>query len=186
MYLSKHTPWLACWKFKKHLSRRMMCLLPSTIMNNLNYKHVPFITFKAGYMIGKDSTGMELYLASIVASSGAHKMSFDRNFAVSIPPRFLLYQVSRHVNLCRRNKKCRNINFHMNLILMYTSLRSPVIPSCAFRKPEGPRSISSMSRDWRPLESNLPSNVPNLLNRCIVGHIKKMDKDENQHPYLLL
>lgn len=39
----------------------------------------------------KDSTGIRLYEALTVTSSGAFDMSFDKNFAVSIPPRFLLH-----------------------------------------------------------------------------------------------
>lgn len=42
-------------------------------------------------MVVKDFKGIRLYAASTVTSSGAIDMSFDKKFAVPIPPRFLLH-----------------------------------------------------------------------------------------------
>lgn len=40
---------------------------------------------------------MRLYAALTATSLGAWKMSFDKNFAVSIPPRFLLHNKDIHM-----------------------------------------------------------------------------------------
>lgn len=40
----------------------------------------------------KASSGIKLDAALTSISSGANDMSFDKNLAVSIPPRFLLYR----------------------------------------------------------------------------------------------
>lgn len=50
-------------------------------------------------MMVKDSNGMRLYPALTSTRSGANGISFDKNFAVSTPPRFLLDQFHENVNL---------------------------------------------------------------------------------------
>lgn len=50
-------------------------------------------------MMVKDSNGMRLYPALTSTRSGANDISFDKNFAVSTPPRFLLDQFHENVNL---------------------------------------------------------------------------------------
>lgn len=43
--------------------------------------------------MNEEWAGIKLYAALTETSSGADKMSLDKNFAVSIPPRFLLYSI---------------------------------------------------------------------------------------------
>lgn len=53
-------------------------------------------------MIAKDSAGIRLNPALMATSSGAYEKSFDINFAVSMPPRFLLHKVSRSINFQKK------------------------------------------------------------------------------------
>lgn len=52
---------------------------------------IPLDNFRAEQITVKDSKGMRLYAELMEIMSGANDMSFDKNLAVSNPPRFLLY-----------------------------------------------------------------------------------------------
>lgn len=60
--------------------------------NHFLWRKIPFAAFSAEHMMVKDSEGIRLYAALTAISSGANDKSLDKNFAVSNPPRFLLYQ----------------------------------------------------------------------------------------------